>query len=216
LRERSAAATRPALRFFSYHLAARGPNTKHEAMAKRKPRKPATRLPDDPETLKNLVAQYEEIFGEVSHFVDLIATQEEEIAENLKAKIAAKERYDAACDEVNAAKDARDGTKHALFMYLKPGPTEIMPLFDRMEPADTKKHGKNSDEWRKEPIAALRLSLVANNLLAAADVLFVGQLQDRVQDKPDSWWEEIEGLLEPMAAALADKLNDFITEHTGK
>jgi hypothetical protein len=89
-----------------------------------------------------------------------------------------------------------------------------MPLFDRMEPADEEKHGAHSEEWRKEPVSALRLSLIASNLLAAADVLFVGQLQDRVQRRPDDWSDEIEGLTAPMAAAIADKLNDFIAERT--
>jgi hypothetical protein len=172
--------------------------------------------PTDAETLGKLLDQYEQVFGEVGHFIELIARQESEIGVAKAAVYEAKEKYDRLRDELNEARDARDGTKHALFMFLKPGPAEIMPLFDRMEPADEEKHGAHSDEWRKEPVAALRLSLIATNLLAAADVLFVGQLQDRIQAKPAAWFEAVDGLTAPMAAAIADKLNDFITERTGK
>ncbi len=119
-------------------------------------------------------------------------------------------------DELAAARDARDGTKHALFMYLKPGPTEIMPLFDRMEKADEEKHGANAKEWRTESVSALRLSIAATQILTAADVMFVGQLQDRMQEDPETWWEKIEGLSQAMALAVADRLNEFIEEQTGK
>ncbi|TXH16848.1 MAG: hypothetical protein E6R03_04825 [Hyphomicrobiaceae bacterium] len=182
-------------------------NTKSQRKAKR---------PTDAETLGKLLDQYEQVFGEVGHFIELIARQESEISTAQAAVHAAKEKYETLRDELNQAREARDGTKHALFMFLKPGPAEIMPLFDRMEPADEEKHGAHSDEWRKEPVAALRLSLIATNLLAAADVLFVGQLQDRIQAKPNDWFEAVEGLTAPMAAAIADKLNDFIGERSGK
>jgi hypothetical protein len=156
------------------------------------------------------------VFGEVEHFIALIARQDVEIGEAQQANYKAKEGYERTKSDLAAAREARDGTKHALFMFLRPGPAEIMPLFDRMEPADEEKHGANADEWRKEPISALRLSLVATNLLTAADVIFVGQLKDRVQEKPDDWWESIEGLTAPMALAIGDRLNDFVAEHTGK
>ena len=185
------------------------------ATKQKTPKKRGAR-PSDPETLGKLLDQYEQVFGEVEHFVDLIARQEGEISAAQTAVNEAKEKYDRLRDELSQARDARDGTKHALFMFLKPGPSDILPLFDRMEKADEEKHGAHSDEWRKEPVAALRLSLIATNLLAAADVLFVGQLQDRVQAKPDDWFAEIEGLTAPMAAAVADKLNDFIAERTKK
>ena len=181
---------------------------------KQKSEKKPRKRPSDPEKLGKLLDQYEQVFGEVEHFVELIARQEIEISDAHRAMLEAKEIYETRRDELQEARDARDGTKHALFMFLKPGPAEIMPLFDRMEPADEEKHGAHSDEWRKEPVAALRLSLIATNLLAAADVLFVGQLQDRVQADGEGWFEKIEGLTAPMAAAIADKLNDFIAERT--
>lgn len=183
---------------------------------KKKTQKKPRKRPSDAETLGKLLDQYEQVFGKVGHFIELIARQESEIAEAQVAMLDAKEKYERLRDELNQAKDARDGTKHALFMFLKPGPSEILPLFDRMEPADEDKHGAHSDEWRKEPVSALRLSLIATNILSAADVLFVGQLQDRIQAKPTSWFESIEGLTAPMAAAVADKLNDFIAERTGR
>lgn len=182
---------------------------------KKSTKKPGKR-PTDAETLGKLVEQYEQVFGEVGHFVELIARQESEIAAAQTAMLDAKEKYERLRDEFNQAREARDGTKHALFMFLKPGPAEIMPLFDRMEPADEEKHGAHSDEWRKEPVSALRLSLIATNLLSAADVLFVGQLQDRIQAAAAEWFATIEGLTAPMAAAIADKLNDFIAERAGK
>jgi hypothetical protein len=171
-------------------------------------------VPADADTLRKLVAQYEEVFGEVAHFIKLIARQEIEISERQLVVNATKEKFETAKSELAQSRESRDGTKHALFMFLKPGPTEILPLFDRMEPAKEEKHGKHSDEWRKEPISALRLSLMATNLLTAADVIFVGQLQDRVQAKPADWWKETEGITDPMAAAIGDLLNDFIAERT--
>ena len=172
--------------------------------------------PADVDTLQKLVEKYEEVFDEVTGFIRLIGLQEEEIETRARAMVEAKEKYEAARDELSAAKEGRDGTKHALFVFLRPGPTKILPLFDRMEQADEEKHGANAEEWRKEPISALRLSLVVTNVLTAADVVFVGQLQDRVQEDAAGWWEKIEGLTAPMAAAVADKLNDFIAERSEK
>lgn len=170
----------------------------------------------DVATLQKIVDQYDEVFGEVAHFIDLIHRQEAEIVEATAAMHAAKAEYDRTKEELAEARDARDGTKHSLYMFLKPGPSEILPLFDRMDPADEEKHGAHADEWRKEPISALRLSLIATNLLTAADVMFVGQLQDRLQDAPDDWWEKIDGLTAPVAMAIADQLNEFINDRTGK
>ena len=192
------------------------PTIKEKPVAKKQDKRKAGKRPTDAETLGKLCDQYEQVFGEVEHFIDLIARQEDEISERSRVMFDAKEKYDAARDELNAAREARDGTKHSLFVFLRPGPTKILPLFDRMEPADEEKHGAHSDEWRKEPISALRLSLIATTVLNAADLVFVGQLQDRVQANAAAWWETIEGLTAPMAAAIADKLNDFITEHTSK
>lgn len=181
-------------------------------MAKRKPVQESV----DTDKLQRIVAQYEQVFEEVEHFIGLINRQEEEIRSAQEVVYRTKEKYEAARDELAAAREARDGTKHALFMFLRPGPAEILPLFDRMEKPDEGKHGANATEWRKEPVSALRLSLESTNFLTAADVILVGQLQDRVLAKPGNWWEEIVGLTAPKAAAIADRLSDFIAEHSGK
>lgn len=178
--------------------------------------KKKSKKPDDVESLRRLVDQYQGIFDEVEHFVALIKRQDDEVHEKQTLVFEAKENYESLKADLAQAKDARDGTKHALFTYLKPGPTEILPLFDRMEEADEEKHGANSDEWRKEPISALGLSLAATEILTAADIVFVGQLQDRVQADAEQWWEKIEGMKAPTAAAILDLLNDFIAEHTKK
>lgn len=180
-------------------------------MAKRKSEKKAD---GSVETLQKQLAAYEAVFHEVQHFTDLIRHQDEEVGKAHRAMLEAKEKYDRAREELEAAREARDGTKHSLFVYLRPGPAEILPLFDRMEPADEEKHGAKSDEWRKEPISALKLSLVATTLLTNADVIFVGQLQDRLQAAGEAWWQEIDGLTAPMAAAIADKLADFINDRS--
>lgn len=159
----------------------------------------------DIETLRKQLAAYQQVFDEVEMFTDLVRRQDDEVATANEAMLAAKAAY-----------EARDGTKHSLFVFLRPGPMEILPLFDRMAPADEAKHGAHSEEWRKEPLSALRLSLVATGFLTAADVIFVGQLQDRVQDEPEDWWCAIDGLNSATAAAIADRLNDFIFERSKK
>lgn len=186
--------------------------------ATKTPKRPRGKKPqpaNDVETLHKQLAAYESVFDEVQHFVDLISDQEAELARARTAMYEAKEVYDQAKAEVAHATEARDGTKHTLFVYLRPGPLEILPLFDRMEPPDEAKHGAHSDQWRKEPISALRLSLVATNLLTAADLIFVGQLQDRMQERPGDWWEQIEGLTAPVAFAIGDRMSEFINERTG-
>ncbi|MCC7475834.1 MAG: hypothetical protein IT425_10590 [Pirellulales bacterium] len=181
-------------------------------MAKKKTR---AKRSTDPDALRSQLDQYDEVWGEVARFIALVGTQDAEVVDAQQVVYDTKAKYDAAKEKLAAARDARDGTKHALFMFLRPGPAEILPLFDRMEPASEKQHGKHSAEWRKEPITALRLSLPATNALTASDVLFVGQLQDRVQaSEGEGWWANMEGITEPMALAIEDRLNDFIEEHS--
>lgn len=166
------------------------------------------------DALRQQLAAYESVFGEVQHFTDLIRKQDGEVGLANQAMLTAKEKYETAKHELQDAREARDGTKHALFMFLRPGPTEILPLFDRMDPADEEKHGTGSTQWRQEPVSALRLSIGATTILTAADVIFVGQLQDRIQEEPGDWWKKIDALTEALAAAIADRLNDFIKDHS--
>lgn len=98
---------------------------------------------------------------------------------------------------------------------LEPGPVKFMPLFDRMEKANAQKHGPNASDWREKPVVALRLSPTAMQVLTSAEVLFIGQLQDRILSDPGEWWQKIEGMTQPMAAAVADKLADFVKKGGG-
>ena len=182
---------------------------------KKQPRKRKSEITDVAE-LQKRVAAYEDLFDDVQHFTDLINRQETDIYAADEDVSKAKAVYDRAKDKLAAAKEARDGTKHALFMFLRPGPAEILPLFDRMEEADEEKHGAHSEEWRKEPVSALKLSFAATNILTAADIIFVGQLQDRIQADANGWWEKIENLNASVAAAITDRLNEFIAERTSK
>lgn len=169
----------------------------------------------DVDALREQLARHEDLFAEITSFVDAIARQDEELRDATTAMLVAKEAYDDARAALKAATEARDGAKHALFAFLRPGPAKLLPLFDRMEKADPELHGRGAALWREEPISALRLSLVATTALTGADVLFVGQLQDRVLEDGDAWWQRVEGLTAPVAAAVVDRLNEFVADQTG-
>jgi hypothetical protein len=49
--------------------------------------------------------------------------------------------------------------------------------------------------------------------LMAADIVLVGQLQDRIL-KGSNWHEGLEGINDGMAQAIEMKLNQFIEENT--
>jgi hypothetical protein len=173
--------------------------------------------PKPKKTNEEAVAIYEEVFVEIKRFTSLIAEQEEELREAEAAVLEAKGQYDEAKQNAANIRELRDGAKHGLFRYLAPvDGGEVLPLFDRMEPADEEKHGANSTEWRLEPIAALRLSLPSQIALVNAEIMLVGQLQDRVQARMETWHEGIAGLTPGSAAAIVDRLNDFIFERSSK
>ena len=58
--------------------------------------------PTDAETLGKLLDQYGQVFGEVGHFIELIARQESEIGVAKAAVYEAKEKYDRLRDELKA------------------------------------------------------------------------------------------------------------------
>ena len=158
--------------------------------------------------------KYEELFEQLTRFTTSITNQEEEIT---KAKLdveEAKLAFEEARDKLRELENARDGAKHSLYRFLSPANGQIMPLFDTMDEADEEVHGKNSTEWRKEPIAALKISLPSLKALTDADIVMVGQLQDRVLDNPQKWWESVAPLNAGTAAAITDRLNNFIFERT--
>lgn len=163
-----------------------------------------------------LIKRYEEIFENISCFTDSIASADLEI-ESAKAKVEeAKCVLETAKADLNVLVSAQEGNRIALFRYLHPKSGEIMPLFDRMEEADETRHGLNSDEWRRESIGALRLSMPSVKALTDFDVVLVGQLQDLVLANANAWWEKIPGLTAGASAAIVDRLNDFIFDRTSK
>lgn len=141
-----------------------------------------------------------------------LAKKDLELAD--EAKVEAEAAYDAAKNRVTEARSRVQGAERTLLRFMNPTDGEWHPLFDSMEPADEEKHGKGSDKWRQDPISALKLSLAAAQALIDAEILFVGQLQDRVIRDGNTWWTHVYGLSLAVAAAITDKLNDFILERT--
>lgn len=105
-----------------------------------------------------------------------------------------------------------DSSNNGMLSLIEPGPAEFMPLFDQMEKSDPAKHGTNARKWREQPLSLLRLSPTSTALLYEAEILFIGQLQDRILEDPEEWWLNVEGLTLPIAAAIADKLADFVAK----
>lgn len=156
----------------------------------------------------------ESIFEQIHTFTDAISFHETEITEARADVAEKKEAYEQARENLRELENALDGTKDSLYRFLCPKKGQFMPLFDRMEDADEELHGEGATQWRTEPVASLKLSPLAMKALNDADIVVIGQLQDRVINKPGVWYEEIEGLTTAMAAAIVDKLNEFIYERT--
>lgn len=159
------------------------------------------------------LVRYEQVFGQVQRFIDTVGESEKELLEAEREAADAKEKYDQARDRVNVIRDRAQIAKHSLFRYLQPSDGgEVLPLFDRMESADEELHGFNAAEWRADPIASLRLPLPTLIALSEADVLLVGQLQDRIIADEPCWFESIAGLTASSATAISNQLNDFVRE----
>lgn len=179
-------------------------------MVTKQRKKPEPKKVTDAEALSS----YEHVFDEIRRFTSVISDTDDELLAAEKAAADAKAAHDAAKSVVADIRDLREGARLGLIRYLTPASGEVLPLFDRMEPASEQKHGLNSAQWRLEPISALRLSLPAQMALTKAEVMLVGQLQDRVLAKAGTWWESIDGLNFGMSAAIEDLLNDFINERS--
>ena len=113
---------------------------------------------DDVETLKKELAKYQALFGEVNSFLDFVRDQKSALKEAIARTAQCKEAYDAARREESEIRDVIGGAKDSLVRILEPGVAEFFPLFDRMEKPNEEKHGARAEEWRKEPVAALRLT----------------------------------------------------------
>lgn len=145
------------------------------------------------------VQQFSNVVGDAKAELRELQDEEREVAEKL-----AELR-----DRIKQVKQSIDCASDGMLALIEPGPMKFMPLFDQMEKASPTKHGTNSGKWRELPLTSLKLSPVSTSLLYEAEILFIGQLQDRIMDDPEKWWEFIPGLTAPVAAAIADKLADF-------
>lgn len=182
------------------------------ATAKRPPRRKTS--PQQSEVEKTL-ARYESLVDQIRGYTDLIREYREELTDAAREVAATKAAYEDAKQRQKDIREVIDGAEASLVHYLMPADGgDILPLFDRMEPADDETHGANSQAWRQEPIAALRLSLLASKSLTTAEIMLVGQLQDRILGDPARWWEKVEGLTYEIAIAVQDKLADFINDRS--
>ena len=153
--------------------------------------------------------------AEIDRFAGMLRTQHEGIRELEKETAIAKNVYDECRDNLRDAKENEHCTVSLLLKFIRPGSIDVMPLFDTMDEATEEVHGVNSDEWRKEPVIVLDLSTLALRALIDADVVLVGQLQDRIL-KGEDWAAALEGINEGMAQAIEAKLQQFIEERAGR
>lgn len=185
-----------------------GTTTSHGRPAVAGTKKPTKKAPNE-EALTRMRRYIEE----VDRFASLLRDTQAQIGElsrDLAVKKAAHEDAKAAVQE---AKEIEHNTVSLLLKFIVPGSCDIMPLFDRMEEPDEEEHGKHAKEWRGETVAVLNLSSAAMRALIDADIVLVGQLQDRLLADPEKWHEPVEITL-GMAEAIAAKLQDFIEERT--
>jgi hypothetical protein len=153
--------------------------------------------------------------AEIDRFAGMLNTQQETIREREKEVAIAKTVYEEARESLAEARSIEHSTVSLLLKFIRPGSIDVLPLFDQMETAEEEVHGLNADEWRKEPVVVLDLSSVALRALIDADIVLVGQLQDRIL-KGEDWAESLEGINEGMAQAIEAKLQEFIKERGRK
>lgn len=153
--------------------------------------------------------------AEIDRFAGLLRKTQENIGELERDLAVKKLAYDGARQDVREAKEVEHATVSLLLRFVTPGSPDVLPLFDTLEPADEEKQGAGAGEWRKEPIAVLGLSAAAMRALIAADIVLVGQLQDRMLADPDDWHAEIEGLSAGIGEAVAAKFHAYVEEKSG-
>src|ERR1022692_391795 len=100
-------------------------------------------------------AAMEKYIAEIDRFATMLSSQQIEITKLMLEQERAKARYDSAKEAVREAKDYEHETVALLLKFITPGSIDILPLFDTMDAPDEEKQGKNSTEWRKEPITSL-------------------------------------------------------------
>lgn len=138
--------------------------------------------------LRSQIERYEAFFAELESFIRFVRDDRVELEKAVGKMAKAKDAYEAARDEVKQLRDSITSAKDALFRLVEPGVDEFLPLFDRMEPADPDKHGEGSDQWRKDPISALRLSpqlfLLATNLINRLDSALISRIDLKLEFGP--------------------------------
>lgn len=161
-------------------------------------------------TLRRYKAYFDTIDGYNAAITELdeAATAAEIEVEEHKIKMSK------AREKLRDLEDMRDAAQKSLLRFLDPKNREELPLFDQMDDADDELHGANAADWRTEPINALRISPKSIEILNGADILLVGQLQDKMLDGGQYWWKWIDGLSEAVAAAIADGMAEFINRRT--
>lgn len=153
--------------------------------------------------------------GEIDRFAGMLRTQQDSIRDLKKEVAVAKTVYDKARENLREAEKIEHSTVSLLLKFIRPGSIDVLPLFDTMEPAEDEVHGRNAGEWRNDPVVLLDLSSAALRALIEADIVLVGQLQDRIL-KGEDWAAGLEGVSEGMAQAIEAKLQQFIEERGRK
>lgn len=162
--------------------------------------------------LQNVKAELELVnrfLGKIQTFSDIVGEAKTKLNERRKDEAEIRQELNECRDDIKSLQELIEASNNGIISLIEPGPDKFMPLFDKMEKASPTKHGTNAGKWRERPISILKLSPTATNLLYEAEILFIGQLQDCILKDPAAWWEAIMGLTEPIAAAIADKLNAF-------
>lgn len=174
------------------------------------PKSGANATPEKDKKSAAKTATMERYISEIDRFAEMLSDQQRNIRELEEELAIARTKYDEAKQAVKEQKDVEHATVSLLLKFIRPGSIEILPLFDTMEPADEEIHGVNASEWRNESIARLGLSAAALRALIDAEIVLVGQLQDRIVARPSTWMVEIEGLNDGMAQAIEAKLDQFV------
>ena len=149
----------------------------------------------------------------VQSFSEVVSEARKTMRELVARRTVLKDELAELSEEIRSCQNLIDSSNFAMLSIIEPGPEKFLPLFDTMEKADPKIHGRNAETWREQPVSVLRLSPAAATALIEAGVVFIGQLQDLViAGPPDAWWKSINGVTEAAAAAIADKLSDFVSK----
>lgn len=166
-----------------------------------------------PKKAKGAEAAKDRYIAEIDKFATILKDQQKQIDDLVLDMNRKEDEYTAAKRAVREAKEYEHETVALLLKFIRPGSIDIMPLFDTMEPADEARHGTGAADWRKEPITALGLSALAMKALIAADIVLVGQLQDKISTGAE-WAAGIETITEAIAQAIEAKLDEFVRGKT--